>query len=215
MMMFREIFVLEHYRPASAPRSVILDCGSNIGLSVLFFRGLFPDVPIVAFEPNPNTYALLERNLAVNRIDNVDARNIALKHKQGNISLYVQHVSSTSGHTSTERRRGGPVELSVRAARLSDTIEGRVDLVKLDVEGDEHEVIGDLVASQKIGLVEEMIIEYHHHLDPDTDRLADFLGLLEGSGFGYQLQVLGFGERADFQDVLIYAYTKRRMRPER
>ncbi len=50
--MHREIFVeLQYYFRARRPDPVIVDGGSNIGMSVLFFKALYPDARVLAFEP--------------------------------------------------------------------------------------------------------------------------------------------------------------------
>src|SRR5262245_3958230 len=42
---------------------VILDCGANIGISVLNYKRQFPRAHIVAFEPDPEFAPVLRRNL--------------------------------------------------------------------------------------------------------------------------------------------------------
>lgn len=57
--------------------------------------------------------------------------------------------------------------------------------------------------------IREMVMEYHHHMEP-TDRLAAMLGILEENGFGYQIHSLvkmPF-RKNEYQDVMIYAYQK-------
>src|SRR5260370_28727380 len=54
--LYREIFLARAYffrSEASSP--LIFDCGSNIGLSILFFKHLYPNCRIVSFEPDPMT----------------------------------------------------------------------------------------------------------------------------------------------------------------
>ena len=48
----------------STPR--ILDCGANVGLASLFFRRLYPQARITAFEADPALFAILEANLDAN-----------------------------------------------------------------------------------------------------------------------------------------------------
>jgi hypothetical protein len=76
------------------------------------------------------------------------------------------------------------------------------------VEGAEVKVICDLLESGKIDAVQQMIIEYHHHIAHQTSRLGDFLAMLEHHGWNYQLNSWLFptSARNVFQDVQIYAY---------
>jgi hypothetical protein len=83
-------------------------------------------------------------------------------------------------------------------------------LLKLDVEGAELGILEDLVETGKLSFVDQIIMEYHHHIEPDEDRLGQFLSLLEQNGFGYELRApldLPFpkGRQHNF---MMYAYRK-------
>lgn len=59
-----EIFLKRVYEvELSAPAPFIIDCGSNIGLSVLYFKGQYADAEIVAFEPDARAFAKLQANI--------------------------------------------------------------------------------------------------------------------------------------------------------
>jgi len=96
--------------------------------------------------------------------------------------------------------------------QLSTFIERQVDLLKLDVEGSEEGVLEELVSSSKIRLIDQMMIEYHHHIDENLDTLGEFLKRLEDAGFGYLLNSKKWSfdkrTRGHFQDIGIYAYRK-------
>jgi hypothetical protein len=98
----------------------------------------------------------------------------------------------------------------VTSASLSRLIDGPVDFLKMDIEGAELRVLRDLEVHRKLHLVREMVIEYHHHIEPAADHLSEVLQLLERSGFGYQLACdpMHFFKLGHFQDVLIRAYRK-------
>jgi hypothetical protein len=54
-----------------------------------------------------------------------------------------------------------------------------------------------------------MVIEYHHHMQADDDRLSELLRVLEAEGFGYQIACPERPHaRGEFQDVHVYAYRK-------
>src|SRR5690606_6701996 len=82
--LYREIFLDEIYRfSAACEAPFIVDCGANIGMSVLYFKTLYPESRIVAFEPNPSAFALLEKNVAVNQLDGVSLFNYAISDVEG------------------------------------------------------------------------------------------------------------------------------------
>ncbi len=91
------------------------------------------------------------------------------------------------------------------AAPLSDFITGPIDLLKMDIEGSEIAALADLEASGRIQMVREMIIEYHHHLPGQEDKLSSFLDRLERSGFDYVLDASSPERIGGFQDILIRA----------
>jgi FkbM family methyltransferase len=209
--LFNEIYVdASYYFRADIDRPVILDCGSNIGLSVLFFKKLYPEARITAFEPDPATFALLCCNVA--GLSNVMPHQSALSDQAGQISFFRDADSNVSDlRMSTLSSRFCGTEIKVPAVRLSDYIDGEIDLLKLDVEGGEDKVIGDLVATGKIRCIARAHIEYHHHIDTCADHLSTFLGQLEDSGFGYQINTVTYGlwpNERSFQDISLYCYRK-------
>ena len=63
---------------SASPSPRILDCGANVGLASLFFRRLYPDARITAFEADPTLFAILDANLRANGASSVEARQVAL-----------------------------------------------------------------------------------------------------------------------------------------
>jgi FkbM family methyltransferase len=62
---FREIFTDRSYAfPCTHPNPVIYDCGSNIGLSILYYNKNYPNCRIESFEPNPTVADILQANTA-------------------------------------------------------------------------------------------------------------------------------------------------------
>jgi FkbM family methyltransferase len=205
-----EIFFKAEYFFTSESRSpVILDCGANIGLATLFFKHLYPDAHVVAFEPDPDTVAILRKNIEQNHLPDVAVHNVMLSNSEGEHSFFV--AADRPGSllmSATPNRILKGREIKVRAAKLSDYVDGYVDLLKLDVEGAEFDVMADLERSKKLPLIKQMVIEYHHRIDNDSSKLSEFLMILERAGFEYQIS--GYCDpvtrRDVFQDILIGAY---------
>lgn len=211
---FSEIFVRQDYFfKAETQAPLILDCGSNIGMSVLFFKSLYPASRIIAFEPDRQTFDVLNSNVTRNRWENVEVHNKAIFPTDGVIDFFSDPNQPGSLAMSTARERFPGREVNahkVQAVRLSEFIQGEVDLLKMDIEGAEESVLNELAESNKLKWVKEMFIEYHHHLNPDEDRLSDLFRLFEENGFGCQIHSpfkRPFDRRA-FQDIQIYAYRR-------
>jgi hypothetical protein len=69
------------------------------------------------------------------------------------------------------------------------------------------------VSSGTINRIDQMVVEYHHHIDKNKDAFSTFLGQLEQSGFGYQISSsypisARVSREQAFQDIRVYAYRK-------
>ena len=208
----REIFVeLQYYFRASRTDPVIVDGGSNIGMSVLFFKALYPAANVLAFEPAARAHELLRRNVEANGLAGVEIRHAALGGQDGTVPFFEDPDDPATFRMSTRAERIRGAETSVEELRLSGVIPGHVDLVKLDVEGAEDDVLEDLIASGAISRVEQLLVEYHHHLDGDRDFLGAFLERLRDHGFRYQVSAQSPVRNRNalattFQDVLVHAF---------
>jgi FkbM family methyltransferase len=217
-LLFHEVFVNQAYTFRSPrPDPLIVDAGGNIGMAVLYFKRLYPQARVLSFEPEPVTFAVLERNVQANQLAGVTLCRAALVAQPGALPLYTDPARNGAPYASTRaplvamcagHRTPRPVE--VEGVRLSDRIEGPVDFLKLDIEGAEHAVLEDLAHSGKLGQVREMVMECHHHIRPDEDRLAPLLSLLEANSFGYQISSGpgAPGRPGDYQNLMIRAYQR-------
>lgn len=209
--LFNEIFMgLEYEFEAENEEPFIVDCGSNIGMSVHYFKWLYPRAHVLAFEAGSGAYDRLVRNIELNGLRDVTAHHMALGDREGMIEFFVSPGDPGALLMSTiEQRMPGNVE-RVKAVRLSSYLHRRVDFLKLDVEGAELDVLRDLQRTGKLRLVQQMVIEYHHHITENDDRLSQLLRILEDEGFGYHISSPEAPprERGRFQDVMLYAYPR-------
>jgi FkbM family methyltransferase len=209
--LYREVFAeREYWFETDNPRPVILDCGSNIGMAILFFKSLYPDAAITAFEPAPWACAAIEATLEANDLHGVTLHQAALAEYDGVLDLFhdPSHPGSAVMSVFEDRMLGEAVR--VPAVRLSRYVTGPVDFLKLDVEGSELAVLRDLATTGALARIDQMAIEFHHHMSPQIDNMSECLAILEQNGFGYQLtgQVYTPITRGQFQDVLVHAYRK-------
>ncbi len=206
--LYREIFARQHYYfHAQNETPVILDCGANVGMASLYFKWLYPKARVRAFEPDPATFQLLKQNITRNKLD-VETHNCAVWDENAEVDFFVDTRNPGALLMSTDASRLNSQSIRVPARRLSDFVQGTVDFVKLDVEGAEHRVLSDLVQGGKIRAIRQMVIEYHHRIGRQKSCLAEFLLMLEHSGFEYQIHATLYPvtSRDTFQDLLIAAY---------
>ena len=212
--LFQEIFIRQDYVFLSRrPDPLIIDCGSNIGMSILYFKRRYPEARIVGFEPDHATFEMLQKNVAANCLSGVALHNSALADRAGTMDLYRDSKSADSLVMSLRKERSPANDEAkkIQTVLLSDYINSEVDFLKLDIEGMETAVIEELAEKRKLALVREMIIEYHHHVPAGDDSLSRVLALLESSGFGYSIgapHVSSIQDNRNMQDILLRAYRK-------
>ena len=157
------IFFDEIYKFKSSKKApVIYDCGTNIGMSCLYFKKLYPEAIIRAFEPEPHIFKILVRNLEANGLKDIEALNKAVWRETGKLEFGREGADGGSIY-----RRDNTVE--VESVRLKDLIEkeAEIDILKLDVEGAETEVICD--CSEILGKINNIFIEYHAWNDREQE----------------------------------------------
>ncbi|MEJ7692549.1 FkbM family methyltransferase, partial [Daejeonella sp.] len=72
-------------------RNTIIDCGANMGLSVLYFSQNYPDHQILAFEPDPAIFSILEENVKAFKLDNVILYNNAVWDKEDTLTFFTDN----------------------------------------------------------------------------------------------------------------------------
>ena len=208
----------EYHFKADNDSPVILDCGSNIGLSILYFKQLYPKAKIIGFEPCVSTFGALKQNIEQNNLTDVTVHKHALTDKKELITIYSDHQGSGVTSIFKERSAQWPnqgremlVE-EVEGAVLSEFINQEIDMLKMDIEGAELKVFQEIAAQGKLRLVKNIVMEYHHHIKSDVDEFSQLLKILEENGFGYHIKTdykFSNTDRGKFQDIVISAYQKK------
>ena len=176
---YDELFVGEMYRfQAVTDQPVILDCGANIGLSVLYFKQLYPHANIWAFEPDENNFRLLEKNIAVNHLSHVQAVPKAVWVEDGYVS-FLANGTEASRITDESLATNGQQVPCVRLAGVLRNFD-QVDFLKMDIEGGEHKVIPD--CADELHRVRNLFLEYHGRTS-DNIQLTNLLSIVQQQGF--------------------------------
>lgn len=143
----------------------IIDGGSHIGLSILYFKQLYPDSTIIGFEPNPKNFKILQKNIKENKLSNVEVFNFALSDKKGITNLLInigENYSWTSANTINTNLWGKDNtynKIPVKTCKLSKYIDRQVDFLKMDIEGVEQMVLEEI--KNKLDFIKEIRIEFH------------------------------------------------------
>jgi len=142
------IFYLEYLRE----EMTVFDVGANVGELTLLFSRFAANGSVHAFEASSSTFKRLEIILAATQRLNVVLNHLALSDKNGTISLHVYDDLLSSFNSQADRPLKDyglnfePIGIEqVRAMTVDDYCEskniGRIDLLKIDVEGAEYQVM--------------------------------------------------------------------------
>ena len=126
-----------------------LDIGANIGNHALFYSTIFKQV--IAFEPNPIAYKLLEANILKNRIANIRICTTALGSKKEKKVLSICHENLGMSSLVQETKTAHPsfnleIEINVGDDLIEEMVDDQsgISFIKLDVEGFEAEALKGL-----------------------------------------------------------------------
>ncbi|MFA6888654.1 MAG: FkbM family methyltransferase [Candidatus Woesearchaeota archaeon] len=216
--LFYEMFIRQEYMFTTTTKNpVIIDCGSNIGMSVLFFKKLFPTSKIICFEPNHDTAELLKQNISENKFEGITCHEAAVTDNKGVIPFYVDKtkkgILAMSTINDLKNHNADAMETTVRTVQLSQYIKEPVDFLKLDIEGAETCVIEDLSKHKKLQDIERIFIEYHFSVKNKKNSVAKITQILEENGFYMLFNCLQEPPFEQYQEkpynLLIYAYKKK------
>jgi FkbM family methyltransferase len=152
---YREIFLhgcYDFFSERDDP--LIMDCGGNIGLSVVRFKQNYPRSHVVVFEADPAISEVLGFNLSAQGLKDVKLLKAAAWIRTGQVGWV--HDGADSGRVDIAH-----AQATIESLRVADCITKPVDLLKLDIEGAEYSVIRDLCNTGKIDYVRRLICEIH------------------------------------------------------
>jgi FkbM family methyltransferase len=135
----------EYYLPPTLQPEIVLDIGSNIGASILFFHEQFPAARIYGFEPNPETFRVLQKN--VGSLPSVEVFNYGLGAADGNVAVPFDGAdfSRFMSKDKTAEWSGPLSPTSCLIMHAGDVVRNfgltKVDLIKIDCEGAEYDVL--------------------------------------------------------------------------
>jgi FkbM family methyltransferase len=179
---YKEIFINQHYKFNTLNKEpLIIDCGANIGLSTIFFKKLYPQSTIIAFEPDPAIFACLQNNIRHFKLDKIKLYQKAIWKSEGKVTFQTE--GGFSGRIENADVTKKLIEIDT--VRLYDYLDQKIDFLKIDIEGAETEVLQD--CATRLGNVEQLFVEYHSR-NNESQTLHEILFILKNAGFRYHIK---------------------------
>ena len=149
---------------AQGQMPVIIDAGANIGTACIWFSHQFPAARILAVEPDPANLEVLRLNTRGRNVEIVEA---AIGARAGSVSLVPGDAS-----WGVQTVRGGDVPITTVAELLGRVENGRLLLVKIDIEGFEDDLFSE--ATDWIAQAPAIFIEPHDWMLPGRRSSRSF-----------------------------------------
>ncbi|MEY2976800.1 MAG: FkbM family methyltransferase [Prochlorotrichaceae cyanobacterium] len=177
---FLQIFVHAEYSPCfSSVPETILDLGSYIGLSAIYFANRFPKAKIICVEPSADNYELLRLN--TKSYDNIIPIHAGIWSHRTKLKM-VKQVGGDWGNILEETDEVEGIE----ALSIPDLVDQfkitTIDFLKIDIEGSEKQVFSENTALW-FKLVKMVACETHDRFVPGCT--AAYENLFKNNDFEY------------------------------
>jgi len=158
---------------------IIIDIGAHIGVFAVYAAKKAGRGKVYAYEPNPASFALLEKNVKINNLNNVIMSNLGVTKTRGDAVLFS---NDTSILCSMYVKCGKPIPM--KTTTLQDIFDvnniTECHFIKIDAEGAEYDILYPLPEKyfKKINFIS---LEYHNFFP--KNQLKKLVKLLNNRGF--------------------------------
>lgn len=174
------------------PGDILLDVGANVGMYTIWAAAT-RGTAVFAFEPESQNFALLNRNIRLNRLDDlVRAYAIALSDEGGFGPLHLSKFGAgESCHAFGDKLnfRLEPLDSTFTQGCFAATIDGVIasgeipvpSHIKIDVDGIEHKVLAGATKTLADPGLRSVLVELNTNLDPHRR----VMGMMRDAGFQF------------------------------
>jgi len=135
-----EVFVSKIMYKYVKKGDIVLDLGANIGYYSLLLAKLVGDNgKVYSFEPDPDNFKLLKKNIKANDYHNIVAIQKAVSDRTGKIRLFLEKDNSTM-HKIYRARGENCTTIEIESVSLDDFFKDKnkkINFIKMDIEGAE------------------------------------------------------------------------------
>ena len=182
------------------------DVGANIGLYSWLCRDLSSNRKILAFEPDPKNFELLQMTKENSKIKNINLYNIALSNRKKTVSFQQDKLTSATGMISNDqtpwvKKYLGQDTISIQVS--TDYLDNKTfkthepSLIKIDVEGHELEVLKG--GAKKLSKYKPLLLI--ESFPPNQQKVINLL-----SNIGYKFWDSDLGKLLSAQTTNLFAW---------
>ena len=205
---------IDHYKMLQnilVPGMKILDIGANIGYyAIMESKVIGSTGKVTAIEPMLPNIEMLKKNIALNSISNIEVIHGAVSESTGTGQMFM----STHSNLHTFHRDGSAfdyldsttIEVPTMTLRDAGKLSGsRAELIRMDVEGHEVEILGQLVDLVRKDVMSPMVI-FETHLSRYNEE-NDFAPVLQDLfNLGYSVRSASSSNKSGTARVTALGY---------
>ena len=143
------------------PGDTVIDVGANIGYYTLVAaRKVGPRGKVIAFEPDPESFSFLKRNVKANGLTNVVLEQKALSNSHGRLNLYLARENRGDHRIFPAQESRDAVE--VEALPLDDYLQDSVSVnfIKIDTQGAEGVIVEGMLRTLRAQHDPMLVVEF-------------------------------------------------------
>lgn len=186
---FDDVFLKEVYKSNFSTlkkEPVILDIGANVGYFSLYIYSKFPSAKVIAFEPIPSNFQLLERHKNKNNLYSLINDNRAVLGEGNFIDInYNDNLDYTVGASILERNTT-TTSIKVPVITIPEIFHeyemDHCDLLKIDCEGAEYNILFNCPTSY-LNKISNMVVEVHHWVPESEGTIEGLIFFLKERNF--------------------------------
>ncbi|MFA5931671.1 MAG: FkbM family methyltransferase [archaeon] len=149
--------------------SIVVDLGANEGFYIIAMKENNPNLRIVGAEALPINFSILNKNIALNKLKNIEIIKSAVTNKNGKI--YFEYYPGVSAIAATDIAMQKRIwvknkiikKITVPSITLSTLCKKKkinfIDILKLDVEGSEYDILTS--SEEVLKKTKKVVIEWH------------------------------------------------------
>lgn len=125
------------------PGYTVVDIGANVGVFSIFAATRAPDVKVVSYEPHPQNFELLLKNIKLNDLKNIKAFPLAVVGSGEKRKLFIGGSDRTHSLIEPTANSKPKSYIEVNCITLKEIIGliSKCDLLKINCEGAEYEIL--------------------------------------------------------------------------
>ena len=165
---------------------IVVDVGASIGaFSIRSSLIVGEKGKVIAIEPEPNSFKILDTNIKTNKLSNVLYLNLALSNKEGYENLHIK--SDIPSWSSFKKDMVNYDKITtVKVKTLNNLFKElklqRIDLLKIDTQGSEKEIIEGSLELLQQRLIRKIEIEIHK-----IEDIHYIINILRNYGYKYYI----------------------------